>query len=135
MRIRPMKLAAGVGVAALLVFATACGSSGGGADGSKATKTTSGTTKAASKGWPSAAGVITIKGFAFDPEKVTAEVGQEITVRNEGSTAHTVTADDGDFDTRSIPAHGTATFTVTKAGMYPFHCAIHEHMKGTLTVS
>lgn len=135
MRIRPMKLAAGVSVVTLLVFVTACGSSRGNAGASKATKTTSGKTKSVTKAPASASGVITIKGFAFNPAKATAEVGQKITVRNEDSTAHTVTADKGAFDTKDIPPHGSATFTVTKAGSFPFHCAIHEYMKGTLTVS
>lgn len=132
MRIRGTKFGAGVGVVALLVFGTACGSSGYGAS-----KTTTSTVAAGPKSAASAAtsGEITIKGMAFTPDKVTAKVGQKITVHNDDSTAHTVTADNGTFDTKSIPSHGTATFTVSKAGTYPFHCNIHQFMKGSLTVS
>jgi plastocyanin len=84
---------------------------------------------------PAAAGVITIKSFAY---AVPAHVspGEKITVRNEDSTAHTVTADAGSAFGVNVPPSGTATFTApAKPGSYPFHCTYHANMHGKLTVS
>ncbi len=84
---------------------------------------------------PAAAVMITIKNFAF---VVPAHVspGEKITVRNEDSTAHTVTADAGSAFSVTVPPSGTATFTApAKPGTYPFHCTYHAEMHGKLTVS
>jgi len=84
---------------------------------------------------PAAAGVITIKSFAYTvPAHVSP--GEKITVRNEDSTAHTVTADAGSAFSVNVPPGGTATFTApAKPGSYPFHCTYHANMHGKLTVS
>jgi plastocyanin len=84
---------------------------------------------------PATAGMITIKSFAY---VVPAHVspGEKITVRNEDSTAHTVTADASGAFTVNVPPSGTATFTApAKPGSYPFHCTYHANMHGKLTVS
>ncbi len=76
--------------------------------------------------------VLAIQGFAFG--SVTAKAGEAITVTNGDSAKHTVTADDGSFSV-DVPASGTATLTVAKAGTYKFHCKIHSKMTGSITVS
>jgi plastocyanin len=84
---------------------------------------------------PAAAGVIMIKNFAYVvPARVSP--GEKITVRNQDSTAHTVTADAGGAFSVNVPPSGTATFTApAKPGSYPFHCTYHANMHGKLTVS
>jgi plastocyanin len=114
-------------VAVVALAAGACSSSS-----KNATTTT--TTTAASTGASSAEGStpnITIKGFAFTVTP--AKVGT-ITIRNDDTTKHSVTADDGTFDVE-VPAGGTATIDVTKPGTYAFHCKFHPTMKGTLVVT
>ena len=64
-----------------------------------------------------------------------ATAGGTITVTNTDDTAHTLTADDGAFDTGDIGGAGTATFTVGGPGRYRYHCDIHNYMTGTVTVS
>ncbi|MEO7752269.1 MAG: cupredoxin domain-containing protein [Terracoccus sp.] len=60
--------------------------------------------------------------------------GATITVTNDDSVAHTVTSDTGAFDVKVNPG-ATATMTApTKPGSYPFDCAIHSSMTGTLVV-
>jgi plastocyanin len=83
---------------------------------------------------PAAAAVITIKSFAYTvPAHVSP--GERITVRNQDSTAHTVTADAGHAFNVTVPPSATATFTApAKAGTYPFHCTYHANMHGKLTV-
>ncbi|HZR15379.1 MAG TPA: cupredoxin domain-containing protein [Acidimicrobiia bacterium] len=85
---------------------------------------------------PAATGTtIAIKNFEYSPNPLKVKVGATVTVRNTDSTDHTVTADKGSFDTGHIHGGGTATFTVTKAGTYPYHCDIHQFMKGVLEVT
>ena len=85
------------------------------------------TTKAAPTG-------ITIKDFAFKPDKFTGKVGKAISVINADRVMHTLTADDKSFDTGRMGGGAKKTITITKAGTYKFHCDIHQYMKGTVTV-
>jgi plastocyanin len=61
--------------------------------------------------------------------------GASVEVQNEDGFPHTVTADNGEFDTGQIGGDGTAQFTApSQAGSYAFHCNVHPTMKATLTV-
>ena len=76
---------------------------------------------------------ITIKAFKFTG--ATVKAGATVTVKNDDTTTHTVKADAAGFDTGDIEAGKSATFTApATAGSYPFHCNIHQFMKGTLIV-
>jgi plastocyanin len=57
-------------------------------------------------------------------------------VKNDDVTPHTVTAQDGSFNA-DVPASGTATFTVSKAGKFPYDCTYHpgQHNPASVTVS
>jgi plastocyanin len=56
-------------------------------------------------------------------------------VTNQDSVAHTVTADDGhSFDTGALAVGASQRVSVRKPGSYPYHCAIHPFMHGTLVV-
>ncbi|MEV8568440.1 cupredoxin domain-containing protein [Streptomyces sp. NPDC051322] len=114
-------------VAALCVLTTVTGCSSGGSKTSSATASASGSGKSAH---------ITIKDFAFKPAHLTVAAGTKITVTNNDSAAHTVTAKDKkSFDTDTIAPGQTVTFNApAKAGTYPYYCSIHPYMKGTLTL-
>ncbi|MFB6441976.1 cupredoxin domain-containing protein [Streptomyces sp. NPDC056411] len=79
---------------------------------------------------------ITIKDFAFKPATLTVRPGAKVTVVNEDSTAHDVSATGPKaFDTGTIEPGKTVTFTApTKPGSYPYVCDIHPYMKATLSV-
>ncbi|MFF1355417.1 cupredoxin family copper-binding protein [Streptomyces sp. NPDC058297] len=78
---------------------------------------------------------VTIKGFAFHPAKLEVSPGTKITVTNEDSATHTLTADDKSFDTGDLAQGKSATITApSKPGSYSYICTIHPNMKGTLTV-
>jgi plastocyanin len=127
----------------LLVLTAACGGSEGTGE------TSAGTSSQASPSAPAAqtssappsgdagAGaeqvVLRISDFAFEvPPSVPA--GAEVTVVNEDSSFHTVTADDGTFDVEA--PSGTVTFTAPdEPGEYPFSCRPHPNMTGTLVVT
>ncbi|HZN13322.1 MAG TPA: cupredoxin domain-containing protein [Acidimicrobiales bacterium] len=91
------------------------------------------TTVAAATSTTAAAGGITIKGFKFAPTPLSAKVGDTITVTNEDGTNHSVTADDGSFDTDKFST-GNKTIKVEKAGTVNYHCKVHDYMKGVIQV-
>ena len=109
-------------VIALAMFAGVCGSS---------------SKPAASKGSTVSTGdaTITIHNFMFGPAVLHATAGTTVTVKNADDTDHTVTADDGSFDTGPIHSGKSATFVVAKAGTIKFHCNIHNYMNGTIQVT
>lgn len=79
--------------------------------------------------------VITIKDYAYAVSGSVAP-GAEITVKNDDSVAHTVTADEGAAFDVVVAAGSTETLSApSKAGNYAFHCTYHNNMTGTLVVS
>lgn len=78
---------------------------------------------------------VTIANFSFSPTPLTVKVGSTVTWTNQDSVAHTVTADDGSFESSHIGGGGTFTQTFAKAGTFAYHCSIHPSMKATITVS
>jgi plastocyanin len=77
---------------------------------------------------------VTISNFKFQPQVVTVKVGAVVTwVDKEGS--HTVTANNGAFDSGGLTAGQTFSHKFTKPGAYKYHCSIHgEDMSGTVMV-
>ena len=85
---------------------------------------------------PIAAITVTIRHFAYIPDHFTVNPGATVTVKNEDQVIHTLTADNGAFNTGNVADGIPATFTApTKPGRYPFHCIHHRYMTGVLTVS
>lgn len=77
---------------------------------------------------------IVISGFEFS-EGITVPVGTTVIVRNDDSAGHTLTADDGSFDSGRIDGGSTGEVTFTAAGTFTFHCEVHPSMSGTITVT
>lgn len=85
---------------------------------------------------PKTAG-ITIKGFKYSNLPAVAP-GTKITVTNDDSEAHTVTADEdgvGAFDVKIEPGKSAIFSAAGSAGAYTFHCTYHANMHGTLKVT
>jgi plastocyanin len=78
---------------------------------------------------------VTIEGFAFSPADLTVAVGDTITVTNNDGAPHTLTAEDGSFDTGRLDRGESAEITLTSAGTFLFKCAFHPAMRGTITVA
>ena len=49
------------------------------------------------------------------------------------SGTHTTT-NTGVWDSKSLATNGVFTFTFSEAGSFPYFCAIHPGMQGTITV-
>ncbi|MFJ1925598.1 cupredoxin domain-containing protein [Streptomyces sp. NPDC088131] len=135
--------------AALTLSLTAlagCSDSGGGGGGSSSAPATPPSLVPATTAPPSASASsrppaggavkVSIKDFTFRPARQTVAPGTRITVTNDDTTTHTMTATKGKaFDTGDIAPGKSATFTApSKAGAYPYDCTIHPFMTGTLTV-
>src|SRR5215212_6245409 len=76
---------------------------------------------------------VSIKNFAFNPPNATVAPGTTVTWVNNDQTAHTVTANDGAFDSGTLQPGQSYSFKFDKAGTYAYHCNIHPAM--TVTVS
>ncbi|MDT9691882.1 cupredoxin family copper-binding protein [Streptomyces sp. P9(2023)] len=128
----PRSRSAGVAVLGSLCFVlllTGCGDGGTEPTPPRSTPPASPTAAAADQ--------IIIRGFAFKPTSLKIRPGATITVVNQDSVPHTVTATEGEaFDTGEIAGGQSASFTAPdKPGTYPFFCSIHPYMKATLTVA
>lgn len=77
---------------------------------------------------------IVIKDFKFEPEKLTAKVGDKITVTNKDGAVHTLTAKDKSVDTGNLDEGASGTITLAKAGTIEYVCEIHDYMSGTIEV-
>jgi plastocyanin len=81
---------------------------------------------------------------AYDPDPITVKAGDTIAIDNEDSTPHTVTngkdATDPNmgklFDTSIINAGDSGEIVTAdlQPGEYPYFCAVHPYMTGTMTV-
>ena len=78
---------------------------------------------------------VKIANFAFGPATLTVKVGASVTWTNADTTAHTVTADDGSFNSSDITPGTTFKQVFAKAGTFTYHCNIHHSMTGTVTVT
>ena len=112
---------------------------GGCSSGSVATAPTTsgpsapGSASSAAPASPAAPAGFTIQGYKFPA--LTATAGQKITIADGDDEPHTVTADDGSFDSGSFDKAAPGTLLAPKTpGVYPVHCTIHPSMHGTLTV-
>jgi len=78
---------------------------------------------------------VDIKDFAFSPADLEVSVGTTVTWTNDDSATHTVTADDGSFDSGDLANGATFSQTFDTAGTFTYHCAKHPNMTATITVS
>ena len=62
---------------------------------------------------------------SFTPGQITVDAGTTITWSNSGQNPHTVTADDGSFDSGTMQAGDTFSSTFGTSGTFAYHCTIH----------
>jgi plastocyanin len=79
---------------------------------------------------------IQVKNFAFSPSALSVAKGTTVTWKFDDSTAHTATADNGEFGSpKAGLANGkTYSFTFNTPGTYNYICTFHQYMKGSVTV-
>ena len=79
--------------------------------------------------------MITIKNFTYSPMMLSVKLGQTIDIVNLDTATHTITSDDGSFDSGNLTQGQHYRFTPKKAGTYTYICDIHQYMTGTITVT
>jgi len=134
MHLRPTLARAGVAAGSLVLvvgFAACGGDDSGTTSGGDATTTTAAGTDTAS-----GANDYVVVAEDFSLTDLTVSPGEQITLDNRGGVTHTLTADDGSFDSGRVePGQQSAPLTAPSTpGAYTYHCAIHASMAGTLTV-
>jgi plastocyanin len=86
-------------------------------------------------GGQAGAGAVEIAGFAFAPDASDVKVGDSVKWTNQDGATHTVTADDGAFDSGNLAGGKSFSFTFEEAGTFAYHCNIHQSMTGTVVVA
>ena len=71
---------------------------------------------------------------AFSPAQIDALPGDAVQWSNGSERTHTVTANDGSFDSGDLPSGASFSVTVSAPGTYAFHCRIHPDMTGEIDV-
>jgi len=140
-RSQPVRRSARVAavLALLLVGVAACGSDSNDAEAGGGVTTTTTAPSGGDDGYGGGGGGTSeetyIEAKDFSLTSITVAPGTSVKVENTGSATHTVTADDGTFDSGKVAGGASGSLTApTAPGEYPFHCAIHASMTGTLTV-
>jgi len=77
---------------------------------------------------------ITIQGDAFSPPSTNVPAGTTVIWVNRDPFTHTVTADDGVFDSHDIAPDKSYSRLFSVKGVFKYHCSVHSFMKGTITV-
>lgn len=77
--------------------------------------------------------------FAFAPKVLSVAPGTTVVWQNNDSAAHTVTADNGSFDSGNMDQGATFKFTFAKTGTYAYYCRYHggpggQGMSGQIVV-
>ena len=80
-------------------------------------------------------GSVNIADFSFIPTSATASAGGFVTWTNNDGTNHTVTFDAGPNCGNVSSGGDSTTVQFNVAGSYPYHCAIHPDMTGTVEIS
>ncbi|HXE57759.1 MAG TPA: plastocyanin/azurin family copper-binding protein [Gemmatimonadales bacterium] len=73
--------------------------------------------------------------YSPNPFVVSLASGGTVDWINADDVVHTVSADDGSFESGPMSPAESFSFTFTAPGDYPYHCAIHPNMVGTITVT
>src|SRR5919199_5344668 len=77
---------------------------------------------------------VAIEDFYFEPANVAIQPGDTIIWTNEGNTPHTVTSDDGQFDSGVLnPGESYAVTFTGGNGTLTYHCKIHPSMTGSVS--
>jgi plastocyanin len=72
--------------------------------------------------------------FIFQPARLGITAGTTVVWTNGGQVIHTVTAEDGGFESGPIKPGERRSITFSRAGTFPFHCTPHPFMRGVIVV-
>lgn len=74
-------------------------------------------------------------GKSFDPPQIRLSTGSTVFWTNHDSIEHTVTSDEGLFNSGPISIGNTFDNTFDSKGEFGYHCSIHPFMTGAVTIN
>lgn len=77
---------------------------------------------------------IYMRNSVFSNTNLTVTVGGTVVWINDDNMIHTVTANNGSFNSGDIQVNGSFSKTFNATGAYPYHCIHHTNMTGTIVV-
>ncbi|AFV22489.1 blue (type 1) copper domain-containing protein [Methanolobus psychrophilus R15] len=77
---------------------------------------------------------VIMQNYRFLPQDIRVSVGDTVTWANDDRVTHTVTADNGGFDSGELEPSETFSYTYEQEGIFGYSCTIHPGMIGTVTV-
>jgi len=77
---------------------------------------------------------VSMQNFAFSPAEITIKKGDTVKWTNLDSVAHTVTSDDGEFDSGLLGQNASWSRTFNEAGTFEYHCTPHPNMTAKIIV-
>ncbi len=78
---------------------------------------------------------VNIANFKYEPASLQVALGETIQFVNQDEEPHTVTAKDVSFDSKALDTKEAWTHKFDRPGTFPYFCAIHPYMKGTIIVT
>jgi plastocyanin len=78
---------------------------------------------------------VSIENMSYNPGTVTVKAGSTVSWINNDMVDHTVTANDGSFDSGDMKAGSTFTHTFPTTGTFAYHCTFHANMKASVVVN
>jgi plastocyanin len=89
---------------------------------------------AAATGQQTTANIVYIRDFYFSPASISVQPGTTVTWVNAGRAPHTVTSDDGQFDSGVLMPGDSYKVKFVGQGTLTYYCAIHPFMRGSVGV-
>jgi plastocyanin len=133
------------GAANATTNATTAGAANATTNATSTGNSTGTSTSGAATGVSIVSGASSLTDTAFKPNPIQVSVGDTVRWTNDDSQPHTVTSGqngqpDGKFDSSPnfnplIAPGQTFEHKFTEAGQYPYYCALHPNMVGTVSVS
>jgi plastocyanin len=78
--------------------------------------------------------IVYIRDFYFSPASISVQPGTTVTWVNAGQAPHTVTSDDGQFDSGVLMPGDSYKVKFVGQGTLTYYCAIHPFMRGSVGV-
>jgi plastocyanin len=83
---------------------------------------------------PDSTTTVEILNNAFNPPQLNVAPGTTVTFVNRDSVPHTVTADNGLFDSGQLAPGASYPVVLEGAGTVTYHCKLHPEMRGSIVV-
>ncbi len=77
---------------------------------------------------------VKIDNFTFNPQQITVNAGATVVWTNGDDIPHTVTSKTMAFRSKALDTDDKFSFTFATPVTYPYFCALHPHMTGSIVV-